>query len=54
MVHPEVIKNAGLDPAEWSGFAWGIGVSRLAAIRYGIKDIRYFTNGDLRFSKSFA
>lgn len=54
MVHPNVIKNAGLDPAVWSGFAWGIGVSRLAAVRYGIKDIRYFTNGDLRFAKSFA
>ncbi len=54
MVHPNVIKNAGLDPAQWSGFAWGIGVSRLVAVRYAIKDIRYFTNGDLRFAKSFA
>ena len=54
MVHPNVITNAGLDPKEWSGFARGIGVSRLAALRYGIKDIRYFTNGDLRFAKSFS
>ncbi len=54
MIHPNVIKNAWLDPKEWSGFARGIGVSRLAAVRYGIKDIRYFTNGDLRFAKSFA
>jgi len=55
MIHPEVLKAAGVDPAEWrSGFAFGLGMSRLAAIRYGIKDIRYFTNGDLRFAKSFA
>lgn len=54
MVHPNVITNAGLDPKERSGFARGIGVSRLAALRYGIKDIRYFTNGDLRFAKSFS
>lgn len=54
MVHPNVIKNAWLDPKERSGFARWIGVSRLAAVRYGVKDIRYFTNGDLRFAKSFA
>jgi len=54
MIHPNVITNAWLDPKEWSGFARWIGVSRLAAIKYGIKDIRYFTNGDLRFAKSFV
>ncbi|MFA5747794.1 MAG: phenylalanine--tRNA ligase subunit alpha [Candidatus Absconditabacterales bacterium] len=54
MIHPNVLKNAGVDPKIWSGFAFGIGLSRLAAIRYGIKDIRYFTNGDLRFIRSFA
>ena len=54
MIHPNVIRNAWLDPQEWSGFARWIGINRLAAVRYGIKDIRYFTNGDLRFSKSFA
>ncbi len=54
MVHPNVLKVAGVDSDERSGFAFGIGISRLAAIRYGIKDIRYFTNGDLRFAKSFA
>ena len=53
MVHPNVLKLAGVDAEEWSGFAFGIGISRLAAVRYGIKDIRYFTNGDLRFAKSF-
>ncbi len=54
MIHPKVLINAWLDPKEWSGFARWVGVSRLAAIKYGIKDIRYFTNGDLRFAKSFA
>lgn len=55
MIHPNVLKNAGIDTNEWrSWFAFGIGISRLAAMRYGIKDIRYFTNGDLRFAKSFA
>ncbi len=54
MIHPNVITNAWLDPKEWSGFARWIWVSRLAAIKYGIKDIRYFTNGDLRFAKSFS
>ena len=55
MIHPEVLKAAGIDPAEgWSWFAFWLGMSRLAAIKYGIKDIRYFTNGDLRFTKSFA
>lgn len=53
MVHPNVIKNAKLDPEIRSGFARWIWVSRLAAIKYGIKDIRYFTNGDLRFCRSF-
>ncbi len=52
MVHPNVIKNANLDPEIRSGFARWIWVSRLAAIKYSIKDIRYFTNGDLRFCRS--
>jgi len=54
MVHPNVLKEAGVDSAERSWFAFGMGITRLAAVRYGIKDIRYFTNGDLRFAKSFA
>jgi len=53
MIHPNVLKNADIDPKERKGFAFGIGINRVAAMRYGIKDIRYFTNGDLRFSKSF-
>ena len=54
MIHPNVLKEAGVDSTQRSGFAFGIGISRMAAVRYGIKDIRYFTNGDLRFAKSFA
>lgn len=53
MVHPKVLEIAGVDPKEYSGFAFGLGLSRLAAVRYWIKDIRYFTNWDLRFAKSF-
>ena len=53
MIHPNVMKEWWVDPKERSGFAFGIGISRLAAVRYGIKDIRYFTNWDLRFIKSF-
>ena len=51
MIHPNVLKTAGVDPTQRSGFAFGVGISRLAAVKYGIKDIRYFTNGDLRFAK---
>jgi len=53
MIHPNVLKEWWVDPEQRSWFAFGIWISRLAAIRYGIKDIRYFTNGDLRFVKSF-
>lgn len=53
MLHPEVLKQAGIDPKEYSGFAFGMGINRLVAVKYRIKDIRLFTNGDLRFSRSF-
>lgn len=54
MIHPQVLREAGVNPDEWwTGFAFGMGVNRLAAARYGIKDIRLFTNGDLRFAKSW-
>lgn len=53
LVHPHVFRAAGLDPEIWSGFAFGIGVERLAMMKWGIDDIRYFTNGDLRFLKQF-
>ena len=53
MIHPAVLRNAWINPDEWwTWFAFWMGVNRLAAVRYGIKDIRYLTNGDLRFAKS--
>lgn len=54
MVHPEVLKNGGIDPEEYSGFAWGLGAERLAMMIYGIKDIRLFTENDLRFLSQFS
>jgi len=53
MVHPEVLKNGGIDPERYSGFAWGMGFERLAMLRYGIKDIRMFTENDQRFLAQF-
>lgn len=53
MVHPEVLKNGGIDPEEYSGYAWGLGIERLAMLRYGISDIRSFTENDLRFLAQF-
>lgn len=53
MIHPYVLENAGLDPKEYSGFAFGLGMTRLVAIKYGIWDIRLLTNWDLRFAHSF-
>lgn len=53
MVHPKVFKNSGLDPKEWQGFAFGMGLDRLAMMKYKINDIRLFYGGDLRFLKQF-
>lgn len=53
MVHPTVIKNMGLDPEKYSGFAFGMGVDRLVMLKYGIEDIRLLRSGDLRFLKQF-
>lgn len=52
-IHPNVLKMAGSDPEIFSGFAWGLGLDRLAMIRYGIEDLRWFHSGDLRFLKQF-
>ncbi len=53
LVHPAVLRYGGLDPDEWNGFAFGLGLTRLAMMRYAIDDIRLFTSGDLRFLKQF-
>ena len=53
MVHPNVLRNCGYDPKEWSGFAFGFGAERLAMLKYGISDIRTFYQTDLRESHTF-
>lgn len=53
MVHPNVLRNCGYDPAKWSGFAFGFGAERLAMLKYGINDIRAFYQTDLRESETF-
>ena len=53
MVHPKVLENVGIDSRKYSGFAFGMGVERIAMLRYGINDIRMFFENDLRFLKQF-
>ena len=53
MVHPNVLKNAGVNPQFWQGFAFGIGMDRLAMIKYKVNDIRLFYDGDQRFLDQF-
>ncbi len=53
MVHPNVLKNGGYDPTEYSGFAFGMGPERITMLRYGIEDIRHFWANDLRFLEQF-
>jgi len=54
MVHPNVLKHAGIDPERYTGFAFGFGPDRLTMLRYGINDLRLFYEGDLRFLRQFA
>ena len=53
LVHPNVLRMSGIDPDEWGGFAFGLGLTRLAMMRYGVDDIRLFQSGDLRFLRQF-
>lgn len=54
MVHPNVLRNVGYDPARYSGFAFGLGIERIVMLKYGIDDIRAFYSNDLRFLEQFA
>lgn len=53
MIHPNVLKMAGIDPEVYHGFAWGGGIDRLVMLRYGLKDVRNFESGKLNFMKEF-
>ncbi len=53
MVHPDVLARCGVDPAVYSGFAFGMGVERITILRYGVDDIRHFYSGDFRFLRQF-
>jgi len=53
LVHPNVLRMSGIDPEQWGGFAFGLGLTRLAMMRYGIDDIRLLQGGDLRFLGQF-
>lgn len=54
MIHPEVLRNGGIDPEQYTGFAWGMGLERLVMMLRGIQDIRLFTENDLRFLNQFT
>ncbi|KAF1721058.1 phenylalanine--tRNA ligase subunit alpha [Pseudoxanthomonas wuyuanensis] len=54
MVHPNVLRNCGIDPERYTGFAFGMGVERFAMLRYGVNDLRAFFDNDVRFLRQFA
>ncbi|MBV8131478.1 MAG: phenylalanine--tRNA ligase subunit alpha [Alphaproteobacteria bacterium] len=54
MVHPQVLKNCGIDPAEYQGFAFGMGIERVAMLKYGIPDVRAFYDSDLRWLRHYG
>ncbi len=53
MVHPNVLRHVGIDPEEFTGYAFGMGIDRLAMLRYGVRDLRLFFENDLRFLRQF-
>jgi len=53
MVHPQVLRNGGIDPEEWNGYAWGFGIERMAMLKHDVDDIRLFYESDLRFLEQF-
>jgi phenylalanyl-tRNA synthetase alpha chain len=54
MIHPNVLRHAGIDPEVYTGFAWGGGIERLVMMKYGIEDVRHFESGKLDFLRQFA
>jgi phenylalanyl-tRNA synthetase alpha chain len=54
MVHPNVLKNCNIDPEKFTGFALGMGIERIAILKYQVKDLRFFSQNDLRFLKQFS
>ena len=54
VVHPQVLRNGGIDPERYSGFAFGMGLDRLAMLKYGVNDLRLFFENDLRFLRQFS
>jgi phenylalanyl-tRNA synthetase alpha chain len=53
VVHPDVLRNVGIDPERYSGFAFGMGLDRLAMLKYGVNDLRLFFENDLKFLAQF-
>ena len=53
MTHPTILKNGGLDPDKYNGYAWGFGVERCLAIRHGLTDLRLIYNNDRRLLEQF-
>ena len=53
MIHPNVLRMAGIDPERYHGFAWGGGIDRLVMLKYGLKDVRFFESGNLNFLREF-
>ena len=54
MIHPNVLRDGGVDPDIYSGFAWGMGVERLVMMKRGVEDVRLFNSGKLDFLKQFG
>mgnify|MGYP003605630040 FL=1 len=53
MIHPNVLRFAGIDPEQYRGFAWGGGIERLVMLKYNIEDLRHFESGKLSFLRKF-
>jgi phenylalanyl-tRNA synthetase alpha chain len=54
MIHPNVLHNCNIDPTNWRGFAFGVGIERLAMLKYGITDLRMMFENDFRFLKHYG